>query len=448
MTAWPDELAAMPAEDVAGLMANMSDAEVEVLAHDWKAWRRPAQEPPSVPWRFWLIMTGRGWGKTRTGAEWIRDSATSGLFRHVNIIGATVDDARDIMIEGESGILEICPKSERPVYRKQLRRMDWPNGCKTLVFSADKPDRLRGKQHQRIWADELAAWGKDGDAWTQVKLGLRLPPDPRCVVTTTPKPLKFLKRLVADAATVITGGTTYDNRANLDVGFFRDIITEYEGTETGRQELEGHLLDEAQGALWRRSWIDKNRVAQLPETIVRVCVGVDPSGGGAGTECGIVGAALGELGPGETPEARFLSAQKYIVADWSEVLPAAEWGLKVWRLALEIGADSVVAEKNFGGDMVGANLAAVEAASPEFQGVELPPFRLVAASRGKAVRAEPWAGQAQQGRLHHVGEHDDLEDEECTWIPGEKSPNRIDAEVWALEGLRGFGDWYLGTAGR
>ena len=211
------------------------------LSFYWPLWARENQLPPGGEWTYWLILAGRGFGKTRAGAEWVRDSATSGRFKHVNLIGATADDARDIMVEGESGILNICPPWQRPEYLPTKRRLDWPNGCKTLIFTADEPERLRGKQHQRLWADELASW-RYQEAWDQAMLGLRLGPDPRACITTTPKPRPILRELLDRPSLVTTKGTTYENRDNLAPQFYEEIIRKYEGTRLGQQELEAELL--------------------------------------------------------------------------------------------------------------------------------------------------------------------------------------------------------------
>ena len=405
------------------VIAAMPPADVEALTYCWEDWRRPNQVEPEGDWTYWLILAGRGFGKTRMGAEWIRSRVRSGS-QHVNLLGATADDARDIMIEGESGVLAVCPPLERPLYRKTLRRLDWPNGARSLIFTADEPERLRGKQHDSLWCDELAAWRKLEEAWTHAKLGLRLGSRPQAIITTTPKPRKVLRKIVDDPDTVVTTGTTYDNRANLAPAFFDSVIREYEGTSVGRQELLGHMLSEAEGALWRREWLDKARVDKLPETVLRVAVGVDPPGGT--TECGIVAAALGE------------DDHVYVFVDASEMLSAGQWGAKVWRTALEADADVVAGERNFGGDMVEQTLKTA-AQGVEFEGEDLARFQSVNASRGKAIRAEPWAAKTEQGRLHIVGDLDELEDELCTWDPNAKpkmaSPNRLDAMVWACAAL-------------
>lgn len=222
-------------------VADFDDTEAELLLTTWELWARPSQLEPEGDWVYWLLLAGRGYGKTRGGAEWVRDSVKTGRFELVNLIGATADDARDIMIEGESGILACCPRWERPEYLSSKRRLDWPNGAKSLIFTADEPERLRGKQHQRLWADEIAAWRYE-ESWTQAKLGLRLPPDPRAVITSTPKPRAIVRDLLARPRLVISRGSTYENRENLAPAFYEELIAEYEGTRLGRQELEAELL--------------------------------------------------------------------------------------------------------------------------------------------------------------------------------------------------------------
>lgn len=236
------QFARLPAPDRNSLLGSLSDEAKAALAYQWDGWlARPEQLPPAEPWRFWLIMAGRGYGKTRVGAEELRKAARR--IRYPNIIGATADDARDIMIEGESGILAICPPDERPTYQPSKRQLAWPNGAKTLIFTADEPERLRGKQHEWLWADELAAW-RYPEAWDQAMFGLRLGPNPQAVVTTTPKPTPLVRDLVANPHCVVTRGSTYNNLENLAAAFADEIIRKYEGTRLGRQELMGELLED------------------------------------------------------------------------------------------------------------------------------------------------------------------------------------------------------------
>lgn len=234
--------AALPETARQQLLSSLSEDELAALAYQWRDWQaRPNQQVPDGDWRFWFVMAGRGFGKTRVGAETTREWVKT--YEFVNIIGATADDARDIMIEGESGIMSVCPPWERPTYLPSKRQLSWPNGAKSLIFTADEPERLRGKQHMRLWADEVAAW-RYPESWTQAMLGLRLGDDPRAVVTSTPKPTELVRRLVDNEHTLLTRGTTYDNLANLAEAFADEIITELEGTRLGRQELLGELLED------------------------------------------------------------------------------------------------------------------------------------------------------------------------------------------------------------
>lgn len=255
-------LASQPPSTRDAWLASLKPDEAAALEYEWEFWARPSQRPPPGDWRVWLVMAGRGFGKTRVGAEWVRESVRD--YPLVNIIGATADDARDIMIEGESGILAVCPPGERPLYVPSKRRLEWPNGARSLIFTADEPERLRGKQHMRIWGDEIAAW-RYPEAWDQAMFGLRLGGDPRAVATTTPKPVRLVRDLMALRTTAITRGSTYENRGNLAPAFLDQIVAKYEGTRLGRQELNAELLDDVPGALWTRTMIDDLRVAMVHE---------------------------------------------------------------------------------------------------------------------------------------------------------------------------------------
>jgi predicted phage terminase large subunit-like protein len=372
---------------------------------------RPEQVPPPGDWRVWLIMAGRGWGKTRTGAEWTIESARD--FPLTNIIGATVDDARDIMIEGESGILACAPPDFRPRYLSQKRQLQWPNGAKSLVFTADEPERLRGKQHMRLWMDEAAAWRRP-EAYDQAMLGLRLGRDPRAVVTTTPKPVRLIRELRAAPTTHITRGSSYENRANLAPAFFEQIIVKYEGTRLGRQELLGEYLDDVPGALWTRAMFDARKPA--PD-LRRVVVAVDPAVTATeeSDETGIVVAGLGVDGRG------------YVLADRSCRLGPDGWARRAWAAFDEFGADRIIYESNQGGDLVRHTLQTVRN-NGSVHGVH--------ASRGKRTRAEPVAALYEQGRVTHTTALDELEDQLCGWTPESgDSPDRMDALVWALTSL-------------
>lgn len=402
-------IASLSAQERAGL--------AWALQWSWPWLGRPSQQLPAGDWIAWMIMAGRGYGKTRTGAETVRQWVKT--YPQVNLIGATADDARDIMIEGESGILAICPKGERPIYRASKRRLEWPNGARSLIFTADEPERLRGKQHCKLWCDELAAW-RYAEAWDQAALGLRLGDRPQAVVTTTPRPTDLVRSIVKAATTIVTRGSTYDNAANLAQSFLTKIVEKYEGTRLGRQELYAEILDDNPGALFKRAWIDKARIspAQLPH-LNYVVVAVDPAAtsGDDSDETGIVVAGRDDQEP----------PHYYILEDLTVHASPDEWG----RVAVEAyrrnEANVVVAETNQGGEMV----EAVIKTKGEV------PYRSVRATRGKAIRAEPVSALYEQGRVHHVGSLPKLEDQSCQWDPltSRKSPDRMDAMVWGITAL-------------
>lgn len=361
---------------------------------------------------MWLILAGRGWGKTRTGAEWVRQTVKD--YRYVNLIAATADDARDIMIEGESGILSICPPGERPNYITSKRRLEWPNGATSLIFTADEPERLRGKQHMALWADEIAAW-RYPEAWDQAMLGLRLGDNPRAVATTTPRPVRIVRELLASPTTATTRGSTYENRENLAPAFLAQIVSKYEGTRMGRQELNAELLDDVEGALWTRAMITLAK-QPLPD-MRRIVVAIDPAvtSGEDSDETGIVVAGLGVDGKG------------YVLADRSCRLSPDGWAKRAVQSFHEYAADRVVAETNNGGDLVEQVIRTV---APKI------PFTKVHASRGKRTRAEPVAALYEQGKVLHAAAFPDLEDQLCGWTPESgESPDRLDALVWALSTL-------------
>lgn len=401
----------LPVTERQSRLKTLSSAEQNRLPYNWQFWRRPNQTPPAWNWRTWLILAGRGFGKTRTGAEQVRAWVKAG-YRYVNLIGATADDARDIMIEGESGILAICPKDERPVYVKNLAKLAWPNGATSLIFTADAPERLRGKQHEKLWEDELAAW-RYPEAHIQAMLGMRLGDNPQTVVTTTPKPTKEIRELVNDPTTAVTRGSTYDNRSNLAPAFFDEVIKRYEGTRLGRQELNAEILDDNPDALWKRSNIDDNRVKFVPGDLERIVVGVDPSISSTGDDAGIVTAGI-------------LREHGYTLGDDSMQGSPLQWAEAAVTAYYKYQADCIIAEANQGGEMVSQMIYTVD------RRVNV---RLVHASRGKITRAEPIAALSEQGRDHHVGFFAALEDELCEWQPGDPSPNRMDAKVWAYTEL-------------
>lgn len=414
-------IASLPPTKRTAVLNNLTDAEVAYLLHDWEFWARPEQLPPESAWRIWAIIAGRGFGKTRTGGEWIRDQVKQG-FALCNLIGATADDARDIMIEGESGILAICPRGERPKYVVSKRQLIWPNGAQSLIFTADEPDRLRGKQHMKLWCDEVASWRYQEEAWDQAMFGLRLGSDPQAVVTTTPKPTKVIRNLLAlskqekpEYRVVITGGSTYDNRANLAPGFVQELIQIYEGTRLGRQELYAELLEDVPGALWNRDLLEHNRVSKAPE-LKLVGVAIDPAvtATDESNETGIIVGGVGENGHG------------YVIEDGSGRYSPEAWAARAIRAYHIHEANAIIAEVNNGGDLVRSVI---------FNKDSTVRYEAVRATRGKYTRAEPVAQLYEQGKIHHVGVFGNLEDQMCTWVPGEVSPDRIDALVWLMTKL-------------
>lgn len=408
-----ESMSSLSEDERVTLLATLTDDQARALLHDWAFWARPTQLPPDGPWRIWLVMAGRGFGKTRTGAEWVRKSVRR--FRLVNIVGATADDARDIMIEGESGILAVCPADERPAYLPSKRRLEWPNGARTLIFTADEPERLRGKQHERLWCDEIAAWRYGVEAWDQAMFGLRLGADPRCVATTTPKPVSVVRDILKQAAetdeAVVTRGSSYDNTGNLSPDFFSRIIRKYEGTRLGRQELAGELLEDVEGALWTLALIDQHRVKTVPDgvSLSRVVVAVDPPITSTGAECGIVVVARGS------------DKRGYVLADRSRRGSPGEWATAAVATYDEFDADAIVIETNQGGEMAVNTIRTIHRTVP---------IKSVHASRGKATRAEPVSSLYEQGHVSHVGSFPALEDQMCNWVVGEPSPDRMDALVW------------------
>lgn len=422
---WRSSLLAIPASERARAISELTEAEAQALMHDWEAWARPSQQYPPGRWSVWLALAGRGWGKTRVGAETVRRWAMREGRRRIALVGRTAADVREVMVDGESGILAVSPPGERPLYEPSKRRLTWPNGAIATTYSAEEPDQLRGPQHDGAWADELAAW-QYVDAWDQLQFGLRLGTDPRCIVTTTPRPTELIRSLVKDEATHVTRGSTFENRENLAPKFLREVERRYSGTLLGRQELNGEVIDEAPGALWRGGEIHAHRVRAAPD-LVRIVVAVDPTVrlDEGGDECGIVVVGLGSDGCA------------YVLDDRSGYYSARDWPAIVVAAMRDHRADYVVAEANQGGGLVKTTIEAAAAAS----GRSTFAVRLVHATRGKLIRAEPVAQLAQQGRVRHVGIHSMLEAQLTTWEPGHESPGRLDALVWGVTDLiPGIGD--------
>jgi len=433
------EIIAASPELQAQFLARFGTAEyLELLDFLWEFWGRPSQFAPEGNWSTWLILAGRGFGKTRSGAEWVRANMCGktplerGRWRHIALIAETAADARDVMVgdgkaasdpKAASGLLQVHSKDFRPVYEPSKRRLTWPNGAVASIYNGTEPDQLRGPQHDAAWCDELAKWQYARDAWDQLQLGLRTGPNPQVCITTTPRPTSLLKEIMNDPGTVMTGGSTFDNRSNLSPKFLSVVTCKYEGSRLGRQELHAEVLEDLEGALWKRGFIDALRVklSDVPP-IERIVVAIDPNASSQedSNECGIICAGLGIDGHG------------YVLDDASAVMAPAEWAAKAINLYRMRQADRIIAETNNGGEMVENTIRMIDSNVP---------FGSVWASRGKVTRAEPISALYEQGRVHHVGPFPTLEDQMCAFTVDFNrremgySPDRVDALVWALTEL-------------
>jgi phage terminase large subunit-like protein len=416
------QIADLPEEESRALIEQLGPRGRALLAFDWRIHGRREQLPPDGDWRIWLIMAGRGFGKTRAGAEWVRIIAEGQKDARIALVGASLHEARSVMVEGESGLLNIAPPRHRPRWYPALRRLEWSNGAQAMTFGSAEPESLRGPQFTHAWADELAKWPYAKATWDNLMMGLRLGDNPQVMVTTTPRPVPLVRQLAAYKGVIITRGSTQDNRANLPASFIAAMEQDYGQSRLGRQELNGELIDELEGALWSRTLIESCRIRwnEAPN-FDRVVVAVDPPAGTQGDACGIIVAALGTDG------------RSYILADASvEHVSPESWARAVADVAQLYDADRVVAEANNGGAMVASVLNAAQADLP---------VRLVHASRGKSARAEPVAALYERGRVKHLDAFAALEDQMCgLMIGGEyagpgRSPDRADALVWALTEL-------------
>ena len=422
------------ARDNAVIAAHYRLAELQVERNDFDFYGettgvRKAHEgqiPPPGDWFHWLILAGRGFGKTRGAAEWIRRQVKLG-FSSIGFIGPTAADVRDTMVKGPSGIVAVCHPSDRdirgnltgrPIYETSKRSVTWENGARATLFSSEKPDRLRGPNHQILWADEICFWEYPQETWDMAMFGLRLPPDPRVVISTTPKPLKLIRDIIADNNTRITKGSTYDNEQNLSRKFFEGVTKKFEGTTLGRQELYAEILEEAEGALWKMSTIERNRIHQLPEDLKAICISIDPAVTaieGSSNQTGIIVAATdGETG--------------YVIEDSTGIYKPLEWAHKAVDLYHKYSADYFLAETNQGGDLISQN---IRLAYPDA------PIRTVHAQKGKYLRAEPVSALYEQNRVKHMPGLGELETEMVSWEPLGKyeSPDRLDALVHAITSL-------------
>lgn len=392
----------------------------------WEITRRPNQTPPDGSWLIWLLLGGRGAGKTRAGAEWVLEQVKAGA-RRVALVAPTYYDAREVMIDGESGLLNIGDELDRPEYLPTRRLLQWPNGAIGQVFSAEDPDGLRGPQFDLAWADEFCAWAYPEDTLSNLRLGLRLGSDPKLVITTTPKPNAALQKLMSEPGVEISRATTKDNEKNLSPAFMRSVYEIYGGTRLGRQELDGEIIEDAEGALWTRALIDSVLVSSAPKDLQKIVVAIDPpvTSGPKADACGLV--VAGRIGSGA-------QARVFILHDGTmQGLRPDKWAalaVDSWR---QWDADYLLAEVNQGGEMVKSILQAI--------GSEVP-VRTVYASKSKVARAEPVAALYEQGKVKHVGCFPALEDELCMMGAHEgqktnmrKSPDRADALVWAVTDL-------------
>ena len=414
------KLRAMSSEDRRAFMSTLSADQLEVLRTTWEWWARPKQLAPDGDWSIWLVMAGRGFGKTRVGSEYIRQRVKQGA-QHIILAGRTSGDVRDTMVQGPSGLLTCSSSNEGIRYKPSERCIVWPSGAKALLLSADEPDQFRGPQADTIWADEVAAWQYE-ESWNNLMMGFRLGRKPQGVVTTTPRRNHLMIQLLAREDVHVTTGSTYENAANLAPSFLNQIISMYEGTRIGRQELHAEILPDA-GELWSRGdMLDKHRLPTVPVTLKRIVVGVDPAVTSSATsdETGIVVVGLGQ------------DNHLYILADESGRFTPSQWAARAVGAYDRWQADAIIAEANNGGDLVETNLRG--AASGHRARV-----KLVHASRGKQTRAEPIVALYEQGKAHHVGAFAQLEDQMVGWSPSSdrKSPDRVDALVWACTELVG-----------
>jgi len=399
---------------------------LQLLKQDWPLWARLKQRPPLCDWRTWLILGGRGAGKTRTGAEWLKGVALADSHYpgssggRVALVGTSYDDMRDVMVEGESGLLAIHAKSERPQWISSRKELIWQNGTIGKLYSAANPEGLRGNQFGAVWCDEICKWSNLDETWDMLQFCLRLGHSPRQVVTTTPKPLKLLKKLMKDPTTITVRSTTAENSSNLADGFLEYVEEIYAGTRLGRQELNGEIIEQNEHALWRREQIEASRLQSAPE-LNRIVIAVDPpaSSGSKSAACGIIAAGMTKDGRCCVVEDKTL--QKATPDKW------AAQAVALYHL---LEADVIVVEVNQGGDMVKTVIHTID---PKV------PVRAVHASRGKWIRAEPVALLYERQRVLHVGKFAELEDQMCAFTPDGMaegvSPDRVDALVWAITEL-------------
>lgn len=415
-----ERIAQIDPEERVKWLAKVKPEDQWQLEYDWNLWARDDQRPPEGDWRTWFVMAGRGFGKTRMAAEWVRAQAEADGSLRIALVAATMHEARSVMIEGESGLLAIAPDEKRPTWEPSLKRLIWPTGAIATVFAASEPEGLRGPEHHLAWADEVAKWHDGVAAWDNLAMTMRLGETPRIVATTTPRSVPLVRRLLVEGGVEITRGAMEANRSNLPTSFRAAMHEVYGHARLGRQELLGEFLEDAEDALWTRDLIERCRIKGAPE-MRRIVIGVDPPASTGGDACGIVVVGKGSDG------------KAYVLADHSVKGRSPEgWASAVSAAALTWGADRVVAEANNGGDMVVSTLQAADVTMP---------VKKVSASRGKVARAEPVAMLYEAGKAFHIGGFPELEDELCGLISGGgyegpgRSPDRADALVWAMSEL-------------
>lgn len=419
MSSVAERLAKLPASERAAVLSDLTEAEAEALLYDWRGFNaRPEQIAPAGDWDIWLVLAGRGFGKTRTGAEMVREEVESARSGRIGLIAETAADARDVMV---AELLRIFPKDQRPVYKSSKRSITFHNGAEAFTYNATEPDQLRGPQHDFLWHDELAKWRYARETWDQAQFGLRLGQHPRQIVTTTPRPIELIKAIVGgqEGRVHVTRGSTMDNRTNLAESFLDRIQKRYAGTRLGRQELNAEILGDLPGALWSMATLDGYRLREAPK-LKRIVVSVDPAVTNTETsdEHGLIVAGVSEDQRGIVLEDASLSGSP------------TEWARRAVSLYRSWDADGIVVEVNQGGDMVAHTIRTID---PTAHIIE------VRASRGKHVRAEPIAALYEQGKIAHVGAFPVLESQmtqmTTSGYEGDGSPDRVDALVWAMTEL-------------
>lgn len=384
---------------------------------------RTDQHPPEGDdWFIWLLLAGRGAGKTRAGSEWVHRIARAFPGCRIALIAPTGDDLRDTMVEGDSGILKTARPGEVPEWEPSKKRLTWPNGTTAYGYSGEKPERLRGKQHHFAWIDEPIVIDLIEEVWSNFLLGFRLGDKPRVCITTSPMNIKWLRDRIKEDGTVVHKATSYDNIHNLATTFKKRVLDPLIGTRLGRQEVEGELLGDVEGALWQQSEIDAYRVDIMPGQFDRIVIGLDPAGtaNARSDETGII--AVGAIGE-----------HYYVIRDASGKYSPSGWATRALKLADELKADAIVVETTYGKDMVKSTIAQAIKDNPDLLAAKIID---VDSRRGKAIRAEPISAISERGRAHMVGEFVDLEGQLTSWIPGHgSSPDRLDAYVHAMTNL-------------